>query len=79
VVASDVSANRLYIRDGDNGFLVGTLGQWEEKLTKLIESPELRKSVGAKARESAEKEFSLGAALPRYLALFEKLAAGTKS
>ena len=77
VVASDVNANRLYIRDGDNGYLVGTLGQWEEKLTKLIETPELRKSMGAKARESAEKEFSLDAALPRYLALFEKLAAAT--
>jgi glycosyltransferase involved in cell wall biosynthesis len=75
VVASDVTANRIYIRDGDNGFLVGTLGQWEEKLSKLIESPELRASVGAKARESAEKEFSLGAALPRYLSLFQKLAA----
>jgi hypothetical protein len=31
--------------------------------------------VGARARESAEKEFSLAAVLPRYLALFEKLAA----
>lgn len=74
VVASDVNANRLYIKDGQNGFLVGTLGQWEEKLAKLIDDPELRKSVGAKARESAEKEYSLAAALPKYLALFEKLA-----
>jgi len=74
VVASDVTANRLYVRDGQNGYLVGTLGQWEEKLSKLIESPELRAAVGAKARESAEKEFSLAAALPRYLALFEKLS-----
>ena len=74
VVASDVNANRLYIRDGENGFLVGTLGQWEEKLGKLIENPELRRTVGAKARESAEKQFSLQAALPQYLALFEKLA-----
>jgi glycosyltransferase involved in cell wall biosynthesis len=73
VVASDVNANRIYIKDGENGYLVGTLGQWEEKLTKLIEHPELRQSVGAKARESAEKQFSLDAALPRYLALFEKL------
>jgi glycosyltransferase involved in cell wall biosynthesis len=73
VVASDVNANRLYIKDGENGYLVGTLGQWEEKLTKLIEDPELRKTVGAKARESAEKEFSLTAALPRYLSLFESL------
>jgi len=73
VVASDVNANRLYIKDGENGYLVGTLGQWEEKLTKLIEDPELRKTIGAKARESAEKEFSLAAALPRYLSLFESL------
>jgi glycosyltransferase involved in cell wall biosynthesis len=73
VVASDVNANRLYIKDGENGFLVGTLGQWEEKLAKLIDDPELRRKIGAKARESAEKEFSLGAALPRYLSLFESL------
>jgi glycosyltransferase involved in cell wall biosynthesis len=73
VVASDVNANRLYIKDGVNGFLVGTLGQWEEKLAKLIDDPGLRRTVGAKARESAEKEFSLSAALPRYLALFEML------
>jgi glycosyltransferase involved in cell wall biosynthesis len=73
VVASDVNANRLYIRDGENGYLVGTLGQWEEKLAKLIDDVELRRKVGAKARESAEKEFSLLAALPRYLSLFESL------
>ena len=78
VVASDVNANRLYIKDGENGYLVGTLGQWEEKLAKLIDDPELRKTIGAKARESAEKEFSLAAALPRYLSLFEKLVAAKK-
>ena len=47
--------------------------KWEEKVTKLIDDPELRKTIGAKARESAEKEFSLAAALPRYLSLFESL------
>lgn len=73
VVASDVNANRLYIKDGENGFLVGTLGQWEEKLAKLIDDPELRRTIGGKARESAEKEFSLAAALPRYISLFESL------
>jgi glycosyltransferase involved in cell wall biosynthesis len=73
VVASDVNANRIYIKDGVNGYLVGTLGQWEEKLSKLIDDPELRRTVGGRARESAEKEFSLSAALPRYLSLFEKL------
>jgi glycosyltransferase involved in cell wall biosynthesis len=78
VVASDVNANRLYVRDGENGFLVGTLAQWEEKLARLIEDPALRRSVGAKARESVEREYSLAAAVPRYLALFERLAAAPK-
>jgi glycosyltransferase involved in cell wall biosynthesis len=73
VVASDVGANRLYIRNGENGFLVGTLGQWEERLTKLVEDPSLRASVGSAARSSAEREYSIEAAVPRYLALFERL------
>lgn len=71
VVASDVSANRLYVRDGENGFLVGTLQQWEERLAKLIDEPALRASMGAKARESVEKDFSLDSAVPKYIALLE--------
>lgn len=78
VVASDVNANRLYLRDGENGFLAGTLAQWEERLSKLIEDPELRRSVGAKARASVERDYSLEAAVPRYLALFERLAAAPR-
>jgi glycosyltransferase involved in cell wall biosynthesis len=52
---------------------VGTLAQWEERLGKLIEDAALRRSIGAKARERAEKEYSLEAAVPRYLELFESL------
>lgn len=78
VVASDVSANRLYVKDGQNAFLAGTLGQWEEKLTRLIEEPALRATMGAGARQSVEKDYSLASALPKYLALFERLAAATK-
>lgn len=75
VVASNVAANRLYVRDGENGFLAGTLGEWEDRLTKLVEDPGLRRAVGARARESAEREYSIESMVPRYLALFEKLAA----
>ena len=73
VVASDVSANRLYVREGENGFLAGTLQQWEERLAKLIDDPSLRAALGAKARETVEKEFSLDSAVPKYLALFEQV------
>jgi glycosyltransferase involved in cell wall biosynthesis len=73
-----VSANRIYVKDGENAYLAGTLGQWEEKLMKLIEEPALRASLGAKARESVEAQYSLSSALPKYLALFERLVAAQK-
>jgi glycosyltransferase involved in cell wall biosynthesis len=73
VVASDVNANRLYIKPGENGFLVGTLAQWEERLAKLIDDPALRREIGGKARASAESDFSIAAAVPRYIQLFESL------
>jgi glycosyltransferase involved in cell wall biosynthesis len=78
VVASDVTANRLYIRDGENGFLVGTLAHWEERLGKLIEDPSLRRQIGNRARESAEREYSISSAVPRYLSLFERLSAAPR-
>jgi glycosyltransferase involved in cell wall biosynthesis len=78
VVASDVGANRLYVREGENGWLVGTLAQWEERLAKLVEDPALRAAVGAKARASVEKDYSIEAAVPRYLSLFERLAKPVK-
>jgi glycosyltransferase involved in cell wall biosynthesis len=73
VVASDVNANRLYIKPGENGFLVGTLAQWEERLTALIGDPALRREIGGKARASAERDYSIAAAVPRYLELFQRL------
>ena len=73
VVASDVNANRLYIRDGENGFLVGTLGDWEARMARLIEDPDLRAIVGAKARALVQQEYSISSAVPRYLKLFDTL------
>ena len=74
VVGSDVAANRLYLREGENGFLAGTLAQWEERLGRLVEEPALRREMGARARASAERDFSLAGAVPRYLELFRRLA-----
>ena len=72
-VASDVEAHRSLVRDGANGFLAGTLSVWEERLDKLVASPELRDSLGAEARRTVENEYSLEATVPRYLELFQSL------
>ena len=74
VVASNVNANRLYIRDGENGYLVGTLGEWEDRLTRLVEDPTLRREMGQRAREVVEREYSIDTMVPRYVELFTKLA-----
>jgi glycosyltransferase involved in cell wall biosynthesis len=72
-VASDVEAHRVLVRDGANGYLAGTLSAWEEKLDKLIASPELRDTLGAEARKTVENEYSLEATVPRYVELFRSL------
>ena len=72
-VASDVEAHRTLVRDGVNGFLAGTLSSWEERLEKLISTPDLRDTVGAEARRTVESEYSLEATVPRYLELFRSL------
>jgi glycosyltransferase involved in cell wall biosynthesis len=72
-VASDVEAHRGLVRDGVNGYLAGTLSVWEDRLEKLITNPDLRDSLGAEARKTVESEYSLEAAVPRYLELFRSL------
>ncbi|HZN61157.1 MAG TPA: glycosyltransferase family 4 protein [Planctomycetota bacterium] len=78
-LASDVEAHRTLVRDGVNGFLAGTLSSWEERIEKLIASPELRDSLGAEARRTVESEYSLEATVPRYVDLFRSLVASVGS
>lgn len=77
-VASDVEAHRTLVRDGVNGYLAGTLSAWEDRIEKLIASPELRDSIGAEARRSVENEYSLEATIPKYLDLFRELVESPK-
>ena len=72
-IASDVEAHRVLVKDGANGFLAGTLSSWEERLEKLLASPELRETLGAEARRTVETEYSLEATVPRYVELFRSL------
>lgn len=74
VVASDVASNRLYVKDGENALLAGTLPEWEEHLGALLQSPERRDQMGAAARASVEREFSIAAVVPKYVELFRILS-----
>jgi len=58
-VASPVGMNRSVIEDGVSGFFASTSSEWVEKLSTLIGSAELRKSMGDNARRAVEERFSL--------------------
>jgi glycosyltransferase involved in cell wall biosynthesis len=55
VVASPVGVNGEYVQDGVTGFLVRDPAQWVEKLSTLIENPELRTALGQAGQREVEK------------------------
>lgn len=66
-VASPVGINKKIIKDGVNGFLADSQEQWIERLTPLIENPELRDKMGREGRKMAEEFYSYEVASSRLL------------
>ncbi len=73
-ICSPVGVNTEIIRDGVNGFLAGSETQWLERLTLLIHSAELRRSVGMAGRATVEAGFSAKCQVPRVLAILRSVA-----
>ncbi len=58
VVVSKVGVNEKLITDNVNGYLADREDEWIEKLTKLIDTSDLRKSIGLKGREFVRQSFN---------------------
>jgi glycosyltransferase involved in cell wall biosynthesis len=74
-VASPVGANTEAVLDGVNGFHAADVDAWERGLEKLIASPQLRASFGAKGREHVQQRYALSSYRTDYLQLLSRLAA----
>jgi glycosyltransferase involved in cell wall biosynthesis len=59
VVASPVGVNREIVVDGENGFWAQTEGEWRVALARLLQSAELRRTMGEKGRRRVVEEYSL--------------------
>jgi len=73
VVCSPVGANKEIVVDGKVGFWASDQKEWIEKLSILIENPELRSKMGKKGRTRIEKEYSLQAMGPKLIAMLIQL------
>ncbi len=76
VVCTPVGINRDLVHDGVNGFYAVTPGEWEEKLSILIEDPALREKMGREGRKRVLENFTLQACAPRLLSTLNKAVEG---
>lgn len=58
-VCSSVGQSKELIKDGINGMLAATSGDWEEKLSVLITDAEARKNIARRGHETIKTEFTL--------------------
>lgn len=58
-VLSRFGENVYVITDGVDGFLASTEDEWVDKLSRLVEDPELRQRIGSAGRQSIISKFSL--------------------
>ena len=69
-ILSPVGVNKSIIQDKVNGFLCSTSEEWKKELIDLLESAELRKTIGGLGYETVLKKYSVQANLPLYKNLF---------
>jgi glycosyltransferase involved in cell wall biosynthesis len=74
-VCTAMGFNRELISDGETGFLVTTLDEWEAALSRLVESPELRQRTGTAARREVERRYSLDVLGPQFVDILRSVAA----
>jgi len=73
-VMSPVGVNTEIIEHGENGFLAKTEEEWFAILSDLIESEQLRRSIGKKGRQTIIDSYSIDSQKEKYVQLFLELA-----
>lgn len=72
-IMSPVGVNIQIIHEGINGFLASTAEEWIEKISFLIENPELRKMIGIEGRKTVEAKYSKQVWQEKYVQYFDEL------
>jgi trehalose synthase len=57
VIGGNVGGIRRQIKDGENGFLVDSIGQAAERIVQIVKDSCLRKRIGTQARETVREKY----------------------
>jgi glycosyltransferase involved in cell wall biosynthesis len=72
-IMSPVGVNTEIVKDGINGFLAESEEEWVDKLSLLIEFPDLRKRIGAEGRKTVVEKYSVDVNKDLYLTYLKSL------
>jgi glycosyltransferase involved in cell wall biosynthesis len=72
-VMSPVGVNADIISNGQTGFLAASEEEWIEKLSLLIELPELREKLGKAGQKTVEEKYSFEANKLKWLKVFQSV------
>lgn len=74
-IATGIGANFRIIKDGENGFLINpdNYADWEIRIEQLLQDECLRKQLGAAARNTIVKNYSLDSNKQKYLNILNSL------
>ena len=70
-VASPVGVNSEIVKEGESGFLADSAEQWIQKLSHLIDNPQVAQQIGQNAVKRIEGNYSINAVMPHYDAIFQ--------
>jgi len=72
-IMSPVGVNTTIIKDGHNGFLADSVDEWVDKISRLIESAELRETLGKEARKTVVERYSVHSQKENYVKFLNEL------
>lgn len=77
-IVSDIGANSMLIRHGENAFLAASMDDWKSALAALLDDPDLRRRVGETARAQMDQDVSLRSTVVRYADFLHAAAASQR-
>lgn len=75
-VCTPVGINCDIVQNGHNGFWAATHQEWVDRITMLIQNPELRQRMGLKGIDTVEREYSLAVTSEKFLNVLQGLYRG---
>jgi glycosyltransferase involved in cell wall biosynthesis len=76
VVCTPVGMNSDIIKEGENGFWATTHQEWVDRLSTLIQNPDLRYAMGLKGIETVDQGYSLAVTSEKFFYVLQSLNRG---